>query len=208
MYIYKLNYKQYPDNKTHNPWSVKDLCFRDFNLIVGQNTTGKTRTVNVLKNFAAIIKAQRVGLDEAEWEIEFKKAISDNKVHIKYNLEIHNKKVVKEELWIDEQSKLQRSKTKAKLYSENLKDFTPIVPPSDRLVLHVRRDEKEFPYFEPLVRWAETLYPFTFATKSTEIKIILQQEKNFNFLIGKSLGNTSFSSIHLKRFRCLHDHSI
>lgn len=171
MYIYKLDYKEYPNNKTHNSWSVDDLCFRDFNLIVGQNATGKTRTIYLLKNLAAIIKAQQVGLDEAQWEIEFKKSISDKKIYIKYNLEIHDREVIKEELQIDGELKLQRSKNKAKLYSENTKDFIEIAPPNNRLALHVRRDKKEFPYFELLVNWAENLNTFTFATRSTEIKI-------------------------------------
>ena len=177
MYIYRLNYKEYPNNNTNNPWSIDDLSFQNFNLIVGQNTTGKTRTVNLLKNLAAIIKAQQVSLSEAEWEVEFKKNISDKSVYVKYSLEIHNKEVINEELLIDNQLRLQRSKYKAKLYSENSKDFIEIAPPNNKLVLHVRRDKKEFSYFELLVNWAETLNSFTFATRSWEISVPQDEQK-------------------------------
>lgn len=172
MYIYKLDYWEYKDSKTHNSWSVNDVYFSNFTLIVGKNSAGKTRIINVIKNLARVIKDQKVSFNEAEFKIEFKKKITDKNIYMKYSLVIHNSEVVEENLWVDGQDKLIRNKTKAQLYSNIDKKLITIEPPNNRLALHARRDKKEFDYFETLVNWAETLFPFTFATKPSEIKLI------------------------------------
>lgn len=197
MHLYSLNYNEYPKNKANNSWSASNFFFSQFNLLVGKNTTGKTRTIFLIKNLAAIIKSQKVKLKEATWEVEFKQSFSDEKAFFKYHLEIHDNEVIKEMLWINEEEKVSRKKGKAvKIYSENAKDFITISPPNNKLILQVRRDEVEFPYFEPLVKWAEQLYSFTFATRATEIKTPLNEGTIDEMIDGLEIAPSIFQKLN------------
>lgn len=169
MKLHKVNYSQNMESKGKNPWSVMGLVFGDkINLIAGKNATGKTRVISIVNNLAKNITQKNPILVNGNWKLEFK--MEDKKI-LEYILIIEKNKVTKEEILINNKKKLYRNK-KAEIYSETQKEFIEIGPPADKLVLHVRRDEKEYPFLEYLIKWASSLKGFSFVKEGKNIDII------------------------------------
>ena len=172
MRLSKLHYKEYfntEDGIETNPWEIKNLNLSNFNLIVGKNTTGKTRTINVIKNLANYITLiPNLYLKHGEWQLEFEK--EDNSVY-KYDLYLNKGKVLREIISIDKKVMLQREKGETKIRVRG--KMETVSPPGDKLVLHVRRDTKEYPFLEDLILWAQNVNAFTFSNvESSKIEIM------------------------------------
>ncbi len=164
MRLKSLSYTENLSKKETNPWELQELSLGERNLIVGKNATGKTRIVNVIHNFAKLIqKSQTVG--HGKWAAVF----VDGNHEIAVSVAIDNGKILHEQILIDGHKKLERTQSSAELYSEVAAAELKISPPSDRLVLHVRRDKKEFPFLEKLVAWAEGVRGFSFANTSPNL---------------------------------------
>jgi predicted ATPase len=144
-------------NAAHfNDWYLSDLSLTDFNLIIGENAVGKSRTVQLISSFAKMVSENFMYF--GKWTLTFSKT---NKSFIVYDLEIDNG-VKSEKITINNKTVLDRSGNRTEIYSETAKKSIKINPPDDRLVLHVRRDKDEFPYFEDLINWAKQVHGFKF----------------------------------------------
>lgn len=158
MKLHSLHYSENIGVTGKNPWEISGLIFsRGFNLLVGKNATGKTRVISLINNLARIISDRPLLLDGC-WDIDF---VSGKAKHIKYKLKILNKSVIEERIYLNNELKVERN-SNAKIYSETTKRFISIDPPKDKLVMQIRRDEKEFPYFEEIISWAEHTRGFMF----------------------------------------------
>lgn len=146
-----------------NPWKLAPLSFGKQNLIVGRNATGKSRVINVIHNLARHIQQQLPVIFNGQWEVLFS---DEHNQELKYIIRWDDGKVVEERILLNGVSKLERSLSSAKLYSEITSTWQDISPPNDRLVLHVRRDKNEFPFLESLVLWASGVRGFGFANTS------------------------------------------
>lgn len=158
MKLKTLSYSEHTNADLENPWKVNGLSFSDnFNLLVGKNATGKTRVISLIHNLAKILNLE-IPLLNGHWNILF----SDNDHEsISYELEIADKKVVKEMISLGKQVVLHRN-TGTKIYSMTQKKDVSINPPKDKLVMHIRRDEKEYPYFEKIMSWAKQTRGYRF----------------------------------------------
>lgn len=157
MKLYKLNYRENSDNPKANFWEIKDLILGNLNLIVGKNATGKSRTVNLIASFASLITEKMIS--NGEWNIEFK---MDNGSSFHYELLLEGGFVKKEIIFLDGRKLLNRTLDKTEIFSNTEKKFITINPPSDKLVLHIRRDEKEYPFLENLFDWGNGVKWFDF----------------------------------------------
>ncbi len=155
MIISKLSY--YENRKKNNFWEIKDLCFNKINLVIGLNSTGKTRLVRVISAFAKII-SRKSKLLNGNWDLEFK----DDRHIYNYILSIEKGKVKREEITIDGIKKLLRTGTECSIYSEIDNETHIINPPNNTLVLHVRRDTKEYSFFENFIKWSENFNGYNF----------------------------------------------
>jgi hypothetical protein len=164
MRLKSISYNEYYSSNGTNPWELKELPLGVLNLIVGKNATGKTRIIHLINNLARLIKTQQV-LNGA-WITSF----TDHSGNIfEYSLSYEDGKISKEQIRINNEKKLERTESSAEIFSETTLKWQPISPPPDRLVLHVRRDEKEFPFLEDLVSWANGLRGFSFANTSPNL---------------------------------------
>lgn len=149
-----------------NPWKLDPLSLGKLNLIVGRNSTGKSRIINVIHNLARHIQQQLPVIFKGEWDALFSDECDQE---INYIVRWDEGKVVEERIVLDGLSKLERSSSSAKLYSDLTSSWQDISPPNDRLVLHVRRDRNEFPFLESLVSWASGVRGFGFANTSPQM---------------------------------------
>ena len=139
-------------------WKLNDLIFQDVNLIVGKNAVGKSRTIEALDAFVKLLLQQWYNrVDNSSWKIEL-----DGEKTLSYYVCFSNNTVVEESIKYEGEDVLRRknNKTEIKSFDEGL--WSEINPPADKLVLHVRRDTKEYPYLEHIVKWAENTYGLKF----------------------------------------------
>jgi predicted ATPase len=160
MILKKVNYKEFsPEDPKNNYWELGGLVLGTTNLIVGKNASGKTRTVNLIRSFASIIFDSTRIIQEGYFEVVF---IMDDAKELKYDLELRSGKIIKELIVIDGETKLDRS-TKETTIESAATGRNTIQPPDDKLVLHIRRDKAEYPFFEDLYTWASNVRGYKFA---------------------------------------------
>ena len=87
----KLKHINYYENKDQpNYWQVSDISLQQINLIIGINSTGKTRLLSVIGSFAKII-AQKARMN-GHFKVEF----SNKKNNYSYVLEIEENNILNE----------------------------------------------------------------------------------------------------------------
>jgi len=143
-------------------WELKDIEFEELSLIVGKNATGKTRTLGVLQLLYEII-CQKSQLTAGEWDIRFFNG-SDN-FHYKFEIRIgENGYFLKEKMIINDELFFERNEGSFQIKNVLTKNLETSYPPSNKLVIHVARDVRKYPYIEEVVRWAEQSFGFKFSS--------------------------------------------
>lgn len=159
----KLRYLQYTEfNGDEKEWKCDGAEFENFNLIVGRNSSGKTRLINVIWGLARLISAELKPLfSSGTFNARF---ISENHEYV-YQLQIENRKVVTEKLIKDKKLLLDRKENgKCSIYFSKLKKSVSLEVPVEMLAAHARRDPIQHPFFEELYQWASNVRFFPFGT--------------------------------------------
>ncbi len=168
MILTKVRYRQLN-------WILKDLILGYSNLIVGKNSSGKSRVIFIIDSFAKVI-LQKKNFYWGSSELSF---LNEKEEEIKYRIICKTfDKVYKEVITINNKLLLYRNEKICKIFSYKKNDFELINPPSDKLVLHVRRDIDEYPFLENIVNWANKTYGFKFGNVTP-----------YSFIIDKDLDN-------------------
>lgn len=139
-------------------WELRDIYLYGLNLIVGKNSTGKSRLLLILYAFKKMI-SQTSPIYHGKFEFEFLNKANER---INYIIDRKNKDELFEELKINGNTILYRDTLGARLTSTRNGEKLNIHPPNDKLVLHVRRDIYDHPHFEQLIKWAENIHYFRF----------------------------------------------
>ena len=95
MFINLLNFKEIDNN--NNEWSINDFSFGKINLIVGKNSTGKSRTLNVISALGGLVAGEKKIPYNGKFNVYFKNYAKK----IQYFLEYKNSIVSEENLIID-----------------------------------------------------------------------------------------------------------
>jgi len=128
--------------------------FGDVNLIVGQNATGKTKTLNVIRNIADLLagddELSEILYDTASYQLlQFSNQNGGKPEEIVYSLKFRNANVLEETLSINGERLLVRSPEKVgKVFDKNTGRYAEFQPPDDKIVALTRRDALQHPFFE------------------------------------------------------------
>ncbi len=185
MILTKLNYRENEGKDTY--WEINNLNFGMLNLIVGMNATGKTRLVNLISNLAKILSKKIQIYRDGCWDLEFKKS---EKEKYKYKLKIEKREIVYEEIKKGNTILLKREYEKGKIYSFKSSKKISISPPKTELVVHVRRDVKEFPFLEDILEWANSFLGYKFTAARPNEILVLIGENQIGLL--EDLGKTPY----------------
>ncbi len=127
-------------------WSLDTLTVGKTNLMVGKNSTGKTRAIIALSRTLRIIsQAAEIENDD---NFAAKLVFEDNGSEITLYLKISERVIQNEILIIDGEEIIKRDTKTTFLRGEVAN------PPANLLLLHVRRDVNEFPEAENIINWA------------------------------------------------------
>ncbi|MDM8559007.1 AAA family ATPase [Candidatus Parabeggiatoa sp. HSG14] len=145
-----------------NPVDDKYLDLEQINLIVGRNASGKTNTIQIIREIADLLagdaKLSELIYDTSTYELGFE----DGNDKVEYFLDFKNGRVIQETLKINEDKKLDRAE--GKLFYAELGKNLAFETDKDSLAL-ARRDSKQQPFFESLYRWGKNLSHYKFGGK-------------------------------------------
>lgn len=132
-------------------WNLKDLSpLNNENLLVGRNSTGKTRTIRAIQNVSSYLQMKDSYMGARNFYVEMAFIeVSDSNWQMKYSFKVNNRIVEKENLEVCGKNLIKRTK-KSSTY-----EGISINPPADKLVVQVRRDKDLYPLIEKLMVWAE-----------------------------------------------------
>lgn len=156
-----------------NEWSIEGkivdgesaLSFENINLIVGKNASGKSKTIDAIRDIADLLsgdlKLSRLhyaGLGTAEYELIF----DDNGDVLEYQIAFKNGKIIKENLRVKDQLRLDRSN--GQLWYEGTNGMLDFQTDDDVLAVS-KRDKKQHPFFETLFLWGKNLSHYRFGSE-------------------------------------------
>lgn len=170
------------------------------NLLVAKNATGKTRTIRALRNVSFFLQMKKHPSVASSFETNMTFVDPEEPGWImSYGFKLSSGVVEREILAVNGHTLIKRTAAAAKYES------TRINPPSDKLVVQIRRDKNLYPDIERLMIWAEgvisvscsdiiplTVFisnytnPYSFADlvdslTASEIKEVLSRAKNLGY---------------------------
>ena len=146
-------------------WILENLSIGSKTLLVGKNSTGKSRTLSVIHALAGILSGLQKATRSAKCESNFE----HNGNLYKYEFECKDGQVTLERLFINGQVKLNRYEGGVgEIFAEQLtqelkieKELKFQTPPSDFAVVS-RRDTIQHGFLEPLHAWGESVRCYHF----------------------------------------------
>ena len=167
MILHKLSYKEYEN--TTRFWELLEFQLNNINLIVGNNTSGKTRTLNVINGLSRILLSPKIQFNSGTYKSCFKKS----KNEISYTVEFEEGFVVQEEMRKDDKILIKRDENGiGEIYNEDIKQMIKFKIPRNELVAY-RRDEIQFPYLQDLFVWAANTRHFRFSKEQEKHTLAL-----------------------------------
>jgi energy-coupling factor transporter ATP-binding protein EcfA2 len=151
MYLKSIEYREFEGEPKQ--WRLEEFSLGDINLLVGKNSTGKSRTLNVISGLGNLV-SQDVKLRylSGDYKVTFDK----NEKPITFSLKYENRKVIEEKLVIGNKVVLDRGKSgKGSIWLEKNQDYMDFQAPETVLACVNRRDEVQHPFFKDLNDWGE-----------------------------------------------------
>ncbi|MDU9047628.1 MAG: AAA family ATPase [Candidatus Electrothrix sp. Rat3] len=159
MRLISLKYSQW--DQGGNNWSIEDFSCAKINLIVGQNSIGKSRTINVINGLSSMLIGKEIKIGYAQYKAYFK----DQEDLIEYLLEYDNYKIVKETLKIGDTFFLEREEDGiGSIYADQLKQQIKFQVPDTSIASVVKRDSIQHPFLQRLYNWGESTRLYRFGT--------------------------------------------
>ena len=126
-------------------WELSQpIPLQEVNLLVGKNAVGKSKVIEAISKIVNYI-LQLVEIREFDFLSSSTLEFEDNGSMIKYQFAYADGVITEEKLRVDQTDLLERNTQETLLHGENIN------PPENKLTLHVRRDTKQYPYFEKIV---------------------------------------------------------
>lgn len=160
MKITSLKYSEFDGGPRE--WGLDEFSVGPTVLIVGKNSSGKTRVLNAIFGLARLISGQQrefyeSGTYDVTFEIEGKR--------FRYELKFVDRNVEKESLEVDGVRCFHRGPDgRGTIYAAKLGVELEISMPSDALVVLARRDNVQHPFLEQVHKWAESTRLYEFGT--------------------------------------------
>jgi len=160
MSLIEFSYSEFEGQPKH--WSFSHATFSDINLIVGKNSSGKSRLLSVINSFAQLLSGKRVVPFES---CDFIVIIDLNGKRFSYELKFKDSEIYSEILKVDDEDKLTRKKDgSGRIFYENENKFLDFKIPNDALATVNRRDEIQHPFLMKLNKWANSVVMYLFGS--------------------------------------------
>lgn len=160
MQLLYVEYKEFSGRPEE--WALERLTLNKKNLIVGRNSTGKTRTLNIISATAKILSGQQAVGGSGETTFAWK--CSAGKEYI-YSTKVEDRTVLKETLTVDGKELITRNENGiGQIYAEKIGDFLEFQMPQTELAIVKRRDLIQHSYIEPIYKWSISVRHYHFGS--------------------------------------------
>jgi ABC-type multidrug transport system ATPase subunit len=161
MYLEKFSFRENPELPTE--WFIDDVSLGEINLVVGMNSSGKTRTLNAITDLVNMLKGKGTAASgPASYELSFRN--SDD--FMRYELAFDLDTIRMERLYMGEELVLERGEEGQgviKYESTPGSIFLEFEIPHDKLACYAKRDKLQHPFIEIIHGWAVSLRRFDFS---------------------------------------------
>lgn len=159
MALVKLSYCEYKNEPRY--WEISDATFSNINLIVGKNSSGKSRLMSVINSFARIICGQQKAYESCT----FLAILELNDREFTYEISFKDGSVTKETLKINGEEKLSRNEDgTGQIHYEKENNYIDFKLPSNAIAAVNRRDEIQHPFLIELYQWANSVVLYLFGS--------------------------------------------
>jgi ABC-type multidrug transport system ATPase subunit len=161
MYLKNFSFRE---NAGRNiEWIIDDVSLGEINLMVGKNSSGKTRTLNALSDLVNMLLGKGTSATgPVSYELLFNNRESLMKYELAYDLEtIHMEK-----LYVGDEMVMDRGKGgtgNIKYEATPGSIFLDFEIPHDQLACYAKRDRLQHPFIEIIHEWAISLRRFNFS---------------------------------------------
>ncbi|MCK4990139.1 MAG: ATP-binding protein, partial [Bacteroidales bacterium] len=161
MYLQSFTFRE---NAGQNiEWLIDNVGLGEINLVVGKNSSGKTRTLNALSDLVCMIIGKGTSATgPVSYELLFKNSENFMKYELEYDLEtIHM-----ERLFVGEELVLERGEGGTGIVKYEATPgsiFLEFEIPHDQLACYAKRDRLQHPFIEIIHGWATSLRRFNFS---------------------------------------------
>ncbi|MDD5203509.1 MAG: AAA family ATPase [Sulfurimonas sp.] len=144
-------------------WKYENLNFENINLIVGQNSAGKSRIVRTIFALSELITYNKINTlanIKFHWNAKFLSS-TDEIYH--YEIIYQNNHVLLEKLTLNgEDFIIRNNRGSGKIKSSKLDDYLDFEVDLDVLILFNKKDKLHHPFIIELAHWAENLSYYNF----------------------------------------------
>jgi predicted ATPase len=161
MYLHNFSFRENAGQKIE--WLIDEVSLGEINLIVGKNSSGKTRTLNALSDLVGMLLGRGTNAGgPVSYELKFRNEESS----LNYELACDTDTVRMERLYVREELVLERGEEgsgRIKYESTPGSIFLDFEIPHDQLACYAKRDRLQHPFIEIVHDWATSLRRFDFS---------------------------------------------
>lgn len=197
MPLKSLSYLEYEGEPRF--WRLDGCDFTQINLIVGRNSTGKTRLINVIGGLCKLLTAQHTSVfDSGTYEAEI---VFEDHLYSLY-FEFRKGKVIKERLDVDGVTYLTRGEDgRGKILYAQLAQFVDFQVPSTVIAIQQRQDELQHPYIVKLAKWAVGCKTYSFGSSlGRDVLVSVATLQSAINREGKASDNDDLVTIYSRAF--------
>jgi len=161
MYLQSFTFRE---NAGQNiEWLIDNVSLGEINLVVGKNSSGKTRTLNALSDLVSMLRGKgTTASGPVTYELLFRNEENLMRYELEYNLET----IKSERLYVGEELVLERSAGGTGIVKYEATPgsiFLEFEIPHDQLACFAKRDRLQHPFIEIIHGWAISLRRFDFS---------------------------------------------
>jgi len=179
MYLRKFTFRENAGKKIE--WLIDKVTLGEINLVVGKNSSGKTRTLNAITDLVNMIRGRDALI---KGMVSYEVTFAGNDAEMKYILEFDEETISLEKLYLKDELVLDRGKGgrgKIKYQSTPGAMFLEFEIPHDQLACYAKRDRLQHPFIEYIHNWAINLRRFDFSGElgknSYELKTVFEERE-------------------------------
>lgn len=171
MQLKKLEFSEHLGSP--NEWVLDKASFGQINLIVGKNSSGKTRLLNVINGLARVLRGRKDLWQSGNYKATFQDGASE----YLYTLEINNYEVTSETYSVNDKQLLRRGENgEGSIYAVELAQEIKFQVPTNKVAATARQDSIQHPFLKPLSDWANSVRHYLFGSEFGKNRAILLQD--------------------------------